>query len=210
MYISVENYEEMYLKGKDRDTVLEEIFKIRREIAKAKAKLESPANVYDSYPEQTDVIEVCRNYLAAAMDYFYALTNEKCELTEEEKASLIFNSTVPDIACLTLTVGRYLQDKYELTFSEGTAEIREIHLGEDEITRSVDGKRAREVILGLNMGEWHESYTPDRYGCTLNEPTKWQIRIDYSTKAAPRFFDGFGVFPYNFEILSKLLGADVD
>lgn len=210
MYISVENYEEIYLKGKDSETVLEEIEKIRREIAKAKTKLESPANVYDTYPRDESVIDICRKYLASAMKYYSDLTGKACELSEEEKASAIFNSTVSDVSCITLTVGRYLQDKYELTFGSDSAEICEIHLEKEPTVRAVDRKHAMDTVLALNMGEWKESYTPDQYGCTLNEPTKWQIRIDYSGKESPRFFDGFGVFPYNFEVLLKLLGADID
>lgn len=211
MYISVEKYEEMYLKGKSTAQLSDEINKIRREIARAKNKLESPANVYDNYayPEQTSAIDIYRAYLDTAMKFYAEETGEPYDLTEEEKASLIFNSAVQDISCLTLTVGNYLQDKYELTFRDTNAELVEIHLGEEPKAKVVDAEYARRVIFALRIGEWKETYTPDQYGCTLNEPTKWQLRIDYSTKSAPRFYDGFGVFPYNFEVLAKLLGADI-
>ena len=211
MYISVEKYEEMYLLGKSPAQLSDEINKIRREIARAKNKLESPANVYDNYayPGETSAIDVYRAYLNTAMNYYAESEGVPCDLTEEEKASLIFDSSVSDISCITLTVGRYLQDKYELTFSEGGAEIQEIHLGEAPISKSVDAEKTRRLVFALHIGEWKENYTPEQYGCTINEPTKWQLRIDYSTKSAPRFYDGVGVFPYNFEALAKLLGADI-
>lgn len=211
MYISVEKYEEMYLLGKSPAQLSDEINKIRREIARAKNKLESPANVYDNYayPGETSAIDVYRAYLDTAMNYYAESEGVPCDLTEEEKASLIFDSSVSDISCITLTVGRYLQDKYELTFSEGGAEIQEIHLGEAPISKSVDAEKTRRLVFALHIGEWKENYTPEQYGCTINEPTKWQLRIDYSTKSAPRFYDGVGVFPYNFEALAKLLGADI-
>lgn len=211
MYISVDSYREMYLLGKDFKTVNEEIEKIRREIAKTKKKLESPANLYDLRTRLTEgvAIEVYKGYLSAAMDYLSDITDSRAELTEEEKASLIFDSTVDDICCVTLTAGRYLQDKYELTFEEGTAQICEIHLGEDSVCRAVDPLASREAIRSLHLGEWRESYTPAQYGCTLNEPTRWQIRVDYKNGSAPRFFDGTGVFPYNFYTLVRLFGADI-
>ena len=211
MYISVENYKEMYLNGKDAAAVAEEIQKIRRQIARAKEKLESPANVYDSYANEseTSVIDIYKGYLNAALGHLSALTGLPCELTEEEKASLIFDSTVDDISCITLTAGRYLQDKYELTFNGDVAEICELHLGDDSVCRGIDLSHARKTVKALHIGEWKETYTPEQYGCTLNEPTKWQLRIDYRSGSAPRFYDGFGIFPYNFDVLARLLGADI-
>ena len=211
MYISVDNYREMYLAGKDAPSVLEEIEKIRREIAKIKTKLESPANIYNSraYPSEISAVEIYKEYIRAARDYVYELTGEICDLTEEEKSSLVFDSTVDDISCLTLTAGRYLQDKYELTFFDGYCEICEIHLGVEPISRRIDANSAREAIRSIHIGGWKETYTPEQYGCTLNEPTKWQLRIDYRTGACPRFYDGFGIFPYNFDLLVRLLGADI-
>lgn len=211
MYISVDSYREMYLDGKDVKAITEEIEKIRREIAKTKNKLESPANVYDSrlYPSQGSVIDIYRGYLNAAFTTLAGLTGEDCEFTEEEKASLIFDTTVDDISCISLTAGSYLQDKYELTFGDEEAEICEMHLEKESVFRKIELTAARETVRSLHLGEWKETYTPEQYGCTLNEPTKWQLRIDYKTGAVPRFYDGAGVFPYNFDVLVHLLGADI-
>ena len=211
MYISVDNYRQMYLDGKDKEIILEEIVKIRHEIAKAKNKLESPANEYDnrSYPLERGVVDVCRDYFEAATSYLSEITGEAAELTEEEKASLIFDSMVDDISCVTLTVGRYLQDKYELTFNGDDAELTELHLGSETLVKKIDSAAAKEIIRSLHIGEWKDNYTPEQYGCTLNEPTKWELRIDYTGGAAPRFYDGIGVFPYNFKSLLRLMNADI-
>lgn len=212
MYISVDDYRETYLEGREVASVLEEIEKIRREIAKIKKKLESPANVYDknyAYPSEAAVIDIYKGYLFEALAYVSRMTGEACELTEEEKASLVFDTGVDDIACVTLTVGSYLQDKYEILFNEDGAVLSEVHLGKGEIKKDIDSKRTRESLRALHIGDWKETYTPDQYGCSLNEPTKWQLRIDYNSGAVPRFFDGFGVFPYNFAALARLFGADI-
>ena len=211
MYISVENYREKYLVGKDITALTEEIGKLRREIMKVKNKLESPAGAYDlrSYATESAAIDTYKGYLSAAIERLCEVSGEAPSFTEEEKASLIFDSTVDGISCVTLTVGRYLQDKYELSLGSEEGSVCEIHLDREPVMRSVDPLTAREVIRSLHMGDWKESYTPEQYGCTLNEPTKWQIRIDYNGGSAPRFFDGVGVFPYNFSTLCRLMGADV-
>lgn len=211
MYISVDNYKEMYLLGKSASAVTEEIEKIRREIAKVKNKLESPANAHDarSYSTENTAIDAYKKYLAAAIKYYSEITEGESALSEEEKASMVFDSQVDDISCVTLTVGRYLQDKYELMLEGDRAELSEIHLGSDVVRKAVNPVSSREVIRALHIGEWKDNYTPDQYGCTLNEPTRWQVRIDYYGVSAPRFFDGVGVFPYNFSLLARLMNADI-
>ena len=76
------------------------------------------------------------------------------------------------------------------------------------LTIFIDADRyptARALHLALKM----LLNLPEHYGCTLNEPTRWQLRVDYLSGSAPRFFDGVGVYPYNFSSLARLFGADV-
>ena len=211
MYISVNNYKEKYLVGKSAAAISDEIVKLRREILKVKNKLESPAGAYDfrSYSNESTAIDIYKEYLFAAVYHLASLTGESPAFTEEEKSSFVFDSVVDDVSCLTLTVGRYLEKKYELDLSGSEASVREMRLESDAVQKSVDIAYAREVIRGLHLGEWKESYTPEQYGCTLNEPVRWQLRLDYANGSAPRFFDGVGVFPYNFSVLCRLLGADI-
>lgn len=63
MYISVENYKGMYLNGKDAEALRDEIEKLRREIAKVKNKLESPANSYNvrMLSADADAVNVTRD-----------------------------------------------------------------------------------------------------------------------------------------------------
>ena len=63
MYISVENYKGMYLNGKDAEALRDEIEKLRREIAKVKNKLESPANSYNvrMFSADADAVNVTRD-----------------------------------------------------------------------------------------------------------------------------------------------------
>ena len=211
MYISVESYEEMYLNNKDVAAIEREVEKIRSEISRLKMKMESPAYCYSQggAPLDVEVVEIYRAYFEKAAEVLSDKLGGVCVLTEEEKAANIVDSMVDDISCLTLTVGQYLENKYELALGSDVAAVTEIHLGEAPTVRYVDSAAMLRAIRGMHFGEWKQNYLPEQYGCTLNEPIKWQVRIDYSGGAAPRFYDGLGIFPYNFSTLCKLLGAEV-
>ena len=211
MYISVENYEEMYLKNKGADAVEREVEKMRSEICKLKRKMEAPSysHASKSFPSDDQIIEIYRSYLDKAEEVLSELRGGVCVLTEEERVAGLVDSMTESIECVTLTVGRYLEDKYELSLSGSSAKITEIHLGEDHEAREVDKDEALAALRAIRIGEWRANYLPEQYGCTLNEPVKWQVRIDYSGGAAPAFYDGLGIFPYNFSALCKLLGAEV-
>ncbi|MBQ9071286.1 MAG: hypothetical protein IJY23_08085 [Clostridia bacterium] len=210
MYITVDSYEEMYLKDRTEEEISLEVEKLRREIEKMKRRLESPSYVYDShvFPSEADTVEIYRSYLERATDKL-SLMCGKSVLTEEEKALSIFDSMIDSISCLTLTVGRYLQDKYEIEICGEEARLIKQSLGGEKSVSLIDKKATLDRIRAIRIGEWRDSYLPEHYGCTLNEPTRWQLRIDYMSGAAPKFYDGLGVFPYNFERFSKIFEADI-
>lgn len=211
MYISVESYEEMYLNNKDVAEIEREVEKIRGEIARLKMKIESPAYLYatKSFPTDDKVIEIYRAYFNKATEVLSAKLGVACVLTEEEKVARLVDSMTDEIECLTLTIGRYLENKYELSFDSDSAKITELHLGEAAKIRVGNRDELLSALRELHIGEWKANYLPEQYGCTLNEPTKWQVRLDYRGGAAPRFYDGLGIFPYNFTALCKILGAEV-
>ena len=210
MFITVDDYEEMYLKGHSAEEILAETEKLRREIAKTKRKAESPSYIYNAkeFPTVADTVAIYRNYLARAVAIL-SDTWDVCALTEEDKASAIFDSMIDSISCLTLTAGVYLQDKYEIIISGEEALLSNQTLGAEKVCKSVDKDKVLSSFRALFVGEWESVYVPENYGCTLNEPTKWQLRIDYCGTAAPRFYDGFGIFPYNFRSLQKIFEADI-
>ena len=208
MYISVESYEEMYLENKEVSLIELEVEKLRSEISRLKTKMESPAYRYASLPGDGGDIEIYRTYFEKAAEVLSNKLGGVNVLTEEERVALIVDSMIEDIECLTLTLGRHFENKYELRFEGESAEITEIHLGEAPAVREENKSAVLESLRALHIGEWKATYLPEQYGCTLNEPTKWQLRIDYRGGAAPRFYDGLGIFPYNFSSLCKLLGAE--
>jgi hypothetical protein len=210
MYIGVENYKELYLNNKDEAQIQNEIEKIKREIEKLKFKMESPSYAYEkrTYPSERDTIVILRKYLDAAHSTLAKLHPDKIYASIEEMKSDTFDLTVNDISTVTLTVGAHFQYKYDIHLSESLVKIREVHIGKDILMSENNPEYVRSKILDLKLGEWKREYLPEQYGCTLSEPVKWQLRIEYSGGSAPRFFDGLGIFPYNFDDLLDLFGID--
>ena len=211
MYIGVDTYEELYLKGKDIETLEREVEKLRNEISRIKRKMEMPYYIRanTAFPTDEQVIEICRGYFDKAILYLKETSDNADVLTEDERAAALIDSMTENISCVTLTVGRYLEKKYELVINESYANLTRICLGGNSVTEEKEKEPMISALYSLHLGEWRQSYLPEDYGCTLSEPVRWQLRIDYFGKAAPRFYDGLGIFPYNFNSLCKLLDADV-
>ena len=209
MFISADYYQELYLNEKDENAVLAEVEKIRKEIGKLKNKMESPSYAYEMhpYPSEAETVSKYREYLERALDRLSELRGEEAR-SEEEIRSVEFNRSLLDISAITLTMGRYLQYKHELSFTENTATLKTFHLDSEPTVDDKDHAECIDSISRLYLGEWKHSYMPVDYVFTVSEATGWQLRIDYKGKKAPVFYDGRGIFPYNFNSLLKLLDAD--
>ena len=211
MFISAQCYEELYLDGKDEKAIFAEVEKIRREIAKLKQKMESPsyrAEIHP-YPSEGDTVAKYREYLERALDKLSDIREGESIRTPEEERSRAFNGRIDRIAAVTLTQGRYLQYKHELSFEDGTAYLKTFHLDSEPTVKEVSEEKMKLDIEKLYLGEWKSSYSYDSYGFAVNDATRWQLRIDYFGKINPVFFDGVGIFPYNFDDLLRLLEAEM-
>jgi len=211
MFISADCYRELYLDDKDEAAVCSEVEKIRTEIRKLKDKMETPsyrAEIHP-YPSEADTVVAYREYLFSALERLSELSDGKTVMTPEEESSFAFNETVDFISAVTLTQGRYLQYKHELSFSDDVAYLKTFHLDYEPTVKEVTASEMRLGIKKLYLGEWKSSYSYDKYGYAVNDAVRWQLRIDYSNKKAPVFFDGVGIFPYNFDDLLRLLEAEM-
>ena len=211
MYISVEDYYDMYLKDKNEETVAMELEKMRMSIDDLKRKIESPLYSYGSgMPiSEGSVVAIYRDYFNRAADHLAKMRGIASVLTEEEKRALIIDSMLPSLSALTLTVGSYLQYKYTLSVTDTSAFVTFNSLDGRSERRELNRDAVLAELAELHLGEWRDLYTPEQYGCTLNDPDKWQIRIEYKNGSAPYFSDGIGIYPYNFNVLCDILGVDV-
>ncbi len=212
MNISVECYEELYLKNKNVEEVNAEVENIRRYIERIKYEMEAPAFSYEDrfYPSLILDISMCKKYLSSALSALSKLKQGEDVLTEEEKSGLIFDGECENISRICLTLGMDFEKKYELIIDELSAAVMVWQKDSEPVIHVIDRKEAVNDIYDLHMGEWHELYTPEQYDCMLDDPIKWNLCIDYGNGAASRNFEGIGIFPYNFKSVCKLLGAEFD
>lgn len=212
MYISVDCYYDIYLKGKDKKAVLEEIEKLRAQIARIKLKMESPSYSVEINPYSTDASDIAqyREYLHTAVSVMKSSFSIPCKdiLTESEVADIEFNKNVDNISSVILTMGRYMQYRYELSLSEHTAVLKTEHLNSEVSEKDVDIADARDMLRELHLGEWKEKYTSDCYGYSLSEPTLWKLRVEFRNGIKPFYSEGVGIFPHNFNLLCRLMGVD--
>ena len=201
----------MYLDGKDTAAVEREVRHLRAEIARRKEKMESPATAFEErrFPTPGVNVSICREYLNLALDYLSEINGGSDVRSEEEKAASIIESLNSKIKAITLSVGTDSQKVYKISISENSAHLIANTAGEAISSSELDRFGVMEVIDGLRMSEWKAEYTPEQYGCSLTSPAAWMVTVDYNDGIASREYRGRGVTPYNFDILLRLMGAEI-
>ena len=209
MLLSPERYKETYLLGKDADGVKREIDALRRGIANLKHKIESPSFVLDETGRAGYEAELsaAREYLSAAKAALYELCAESYE-SEEESAARFINERLSSVRAVDLTIGVYLTMRHTLTIAGDEAVLRVSELHGDNVEVRMESERVIEAISALCLGEWRDAYLPEQYGCFMSEPERWHVRIEFSDGGAPLFYDGVGVYPYNFKAFCHVMGVE--
>ena len=209
MLLSAECYRDLYLDGKDEATVLDEIKKLHKEVKRLKYKMESPSYPFEEhpFPSERDQLTACRNYLSEAYASLTALGLVP-ERTEEEILGEEFNQNAAFVRKVSLAIGTYLDYCYELRFYENEATLCRIANGIKSVEVSLDKDKAIDTLLDMHIGEWRDSYLQEHYGSSFSEPTRWRLLIEFSNGHTPRFHEGSGVFPYNFDKIKRLLGVE--
>ncbi len=209
MLLNAECYRDLYLDGKDEATVLDEIKKLRKEISRLKHKMESPSYPFEEhpFPSERDQLSACRNYLKEAYESLTRLGITPT-FTEEETMSMDFIENASKIRKVSLAIGTYLDHCYELIIYDSEATLCKISNGVKSVEVSLDREKVISTLIDMRIGEWRDSYLPEHYGASFSEPTRWRLLIEFTDSHAPRFFDGAGVFPHNFERIKRLLGVE--
>ena len=209
--ISQTYYKEMYLEGKDAAAIEREVRHLRAEIARRKEKMESPATAFEErrFPTPGVNVSICREYLNLALDYLSEINGGADVRNESEKAAQIIESLNGNIKAIKLSVINQLEKVYSITISDDSVYLTSSVDGELCGRTELDRFGVMEVIDGLRMSEWKAEYTPEQYGCVLNLPTEWKLTIEYNGATASREYKGRGVTPYNFDILLRLMGAEI-
>lgn len=211
MHISVESYEEMYLSNKDEKAVKYEIENIRNQIKKLKADMENPANYDAEYKsrEKLQLIETYRSYLARAYARLAELCPELDFRTDEELRASKIDGASEDIAKVTLYIGAYYERKNEVRIGDVSAMLTKVTLESDVEYYDIDRSAVLGALKNIRFGEWREKYLPGDYGCSLTDPIRWQVNVEYYGDMPPMKFVGEGVYPYDFGNLLKLMDTEL-
>ena len=202
MYISVDVYEEMYLKEKDEKAVNAEIAKIREQIKYVINKAEDPSYAYENQTtvQTVSTLKIYRSYLERAVKVLSSLNGGVDVFSEEERAAIYFNSQLENVSCITLCIdGR----EYSIELLSSTAVLSD----DKGIKKELNKDSVLKDLAELYIGNWRETYLPKDYNCVINMPTVWSVNIGFSDKSVNRIFRGEGVYPYNFEELCRIFGA---
>ena len=209
MLISKDIYRDMYLDGKDAQTVRGEIKKLKSEIERLKYKMESPSYPYETHPFPTerDQLGACVGYLSEARRALVSL-GEEDELTDAEIIARDFFNNLDSIRKISLTIGTYLDSFYEVRVYPDRAVLTRVARGIESVEISLDRANFLKEISDLDIGMWRDCYLPEQYGTGFSEPLRWRLLVEYNDGIAPRFYEGNGVFPHDFSQLCRLLGVD--
>ena len=211
MHISVESYEEMYLKGKDEKSVKHEIENIRNQIKKLKWDMENPKSNYADYKlrAQLQMVEKYRAYLDSAYRRLSELCPECDFMTEEEHRAAKINASSRDISKVTLYIGAYYEHKNEVRIGDVSAMLTKVTLESDVEYYDIDRSGVLLALEGIHFGDWREKYVPDDYGCSITNPVNWQVNVEYYGDTPAMKFVGSGVYPYDFINLLKLTDTEI-
>ncbi len=209
MLLSAEYYRDIYLDGKDEQTVKEEIKKLRREIERLKYKMESPSYPYEThpFPTESDQLSACKKYLNEAYDALSALGIAP-ELSEDELTAREFFENIPHVRKISLSIGIYLDSFYEVRIYQDRACLNRVARGVESVEITLDREKLLSSVAELDIGEWRDCYLPEHYGSNFSEPVRWRLLVEYNEGIAPKFYEGNGVFPYNFSGLTSLIGVE--
>ncbi len=209
MLLSKEYYRDIYLDGKDVQTVRDEIKKLKSEIERLKYKMESPSYPYEThpFPSELDQLHACRGYLAEARAALLSLGGED-ELSEAELLSRDFSDNLQMIRKISLSIGIYLDSFYEVRVYPDRAVLTRVSRGVESVEISLDRDAFLSDVAELDIGQWRDCYLPEHYGSGFSEPIRWRLLVEYNDGIAPRFYEGNGIFPYDFSALAKLLGVE--
>ena len=205
MYISVESYEEMYLKEKSEEAILSEVGKMRNQIKYLKDRIENPSFAHEAInrAERISTLGIYRSYLLRAARVLSERRGGADVFSEEERVAIYFNDRLESLSEVSLLLGKR---KFSINLANATASVKDA-AGCEHVA---DRMRLFSDLRSLYMGEWRDRYLPSDYGCVIISPIIWNLRLSFNDNSADREYSGEGVYPYNFENLLRIIGVSLD
>ena len=218
MMISPESYYEMNLKGKTAEQIISAIRGLKKEIGHLKNVMEHPD--YGSEPimcpSESTRLWCTREYLERAK---IALAEAGGTYTpsQSELKVVAFENNFSAISKIVFTIGGYFggYETRTVSLDGGDLQVNVQHslsIESEEPTAEfilpVDKDEFLDELSRLHIGEWRNSYNPERFGYVVLDGTQWELEIHYNNGAKPFKSHGSNSFPYNFNGFQELLGID--
>ena len=218
MMISPESYYEMNLKGKTAEQIMSAIRGLKKEIGHLKNVMEHPD--YGSEPiicpsESTRLL-CTREYLERAKIALAEVGGTYTPSQSELKVAA-FENNFSAISQIVFTIGGYFggYETRTVSLDGGDLQVNVQHslsIEPEEPTAEfilpVDKDEFLDELSRLHIGEWRNSYNPERFGYVVLDGTQWELEIHYNNGAKPFKSHGSNSFPYNFDEFQELLGID--
>ena len=218
MMISPESYYEMNLKGKTAEQIMSAIRGLKKEIGHLKNVMEHPD--YGSEPiicpsESTRLL-CTREYLERAK-IALAEVGGTYTPSQSELKVVAFENNFSAISKIVFSIGGYFggYETRTVSLDGGDLQVNVQHslsIEPEEPTAEfilpVDKDEFLDELSRLHIGEWRNSYNPERFGYVVLDGTQWELEIHYNNGAKPFKSHGSNSFPYNFDEFQELLGID--
>ena len=218
MMISPETYYEMNLKGKTADQIKSTIRGLKNEIGHLKNVMEHPdyGSAPIMCPSESTRLWCTREYLERAKLALVEAGGEYKPSQTELKA-LDFDNNFSAISEIVFTIGGYFGGYETRTVSLDGGDLQvnvqhslsiEPEKPTAEFILPVDKDEFLDELSRLHIGEWRNSYNPERFGYVVLDGTQWELEIRYNNGAKTFKCHGSNSFPYNFDEFQELLGID--
>ena len=205
MMISPDGYVESELKGKTPDQVLRKIRGLQREMSYIK-NINENGTCDIICPSPQVQIDVMRDYVAAATEYYISLGGEYKPSMLEKKAS-VFDSNMEHISSITVTYGGFFGGSERRTLTRDGAKIAVERMScrqkepKDPPYEGLNWKDLMEELSYIHMGEWKSKYdNPD-----VLDGTQWSVDIKYDNGTPSKHFWGSNKYPYNFDRFLEIM-----
>ena len=192
------------------DNLQKEIRRLKRLIARQKKEIEDPRSEPETVcPSKSTVIYWSREYLAMAKKAL-AESGGKYKETKAERAEREFRDSLPRLRRLELGIGGFFDgwEKYALEVDGDTLKRDTVMVIEGMDVSEVETREELlEYLRDMHLEEWRKNYSPERYGACILDGTQWSLTLEYDDWKV-REYNGDNVFPWNFEDLCVLFGAE--
>lgn len=205
MMISPEGYVESELKGKTPDKVLKKIRGLQREVSYIK-NINENGTCDIICPSPQVQIDVMRDYVAAATEYYISLGGEYKPSVLEKKAAT-FDSNMEHIYSITVTYGGFFGGSERRTLSREDDKIAVERMSsrqkepKDPLYEGMNWRDLMEELSYIHMGEWKSKYD----NSDVLDGTQWSVDIKYDNGTPAKHFWGSNKYPYNFDRFLEIM-----